>query len=244
MADERIVGQLVVPVASAADQKRALENPDPVRGEAGPAEETTPEKPLDINSTLRNNTIRTMKNDSLLGFELLGLIHQQPMSGYDLRKIFASTAWGTFSDSPGAIYPALRRLETCGLVRGTVEESSSLRKRRVFKITPKGLAIFKAWLKKPVTQDDVIRRTADLMVRFAFMDEVVGEERTAHFLGEFAGQMAGYIPSLRQYLESHAGEMTLSSRLAMEWGIEEYESRLRWARTSIALYEQRRRNLK
>ena len=182
-----------------------------------------------------------MKNDSLLGFELLGLIHQQPMSGYDLRKIFASTAWGTFSDSPGAIYPALRRLETRGLARGTVVESSSLRRRRVFRITPKGLAAFKAWLMKPITQDDVIRRVYDLMVRCSFMDEVAGEERTAEFLGEFAGEMAAYIPSLQQYLESHASEMTLSSRLALECGIQEYESRLRWARRAIANYEPKRR---
>jgi len=183
-----------------------------------------------------------MKNDSLLGFTLLGLVHQTPMSGYDLRKVFASTAWGTFSDSPGAIYPALRRLETQGLARGTVEESSSMRRRRVFKITPKGLAAFKAWLKKPVTRDDVIRRISDLMVRCAFMDQTVGEERTARFLGEFAGQIAAYIPSLRQYLEDHASMMPLSSRLALECGIEEYEGRLRWARTSIALYERRKGN--
>jgi DNA-binding PadR family transcriptional regulator len=185
-----------------------------------------------------------MKDDSLLGFTLLGLIHQQPMSGYDLRKIFASTAWGTFSDSPGAIYPALRRLETGGLALGTVEESSSLRRRRVFSITPEGLAAFKAWLMQPVTHDDVIRRINDLMVRFAFMDEVAGEERSAAFLGEFAGQLAAYIPSLRQYLEAHASVMTLSSRLALESGIQEYEGRLQWARTSITLYEQRRRKQK
>ncbi len=182
-----------------------------------------------------------MENDSLLGFALLGLIHQQPMSGYDLRKIFASTAWGTFSDSPGAIYPALRRLETRELVRGEVRESTSLRKRRVFKITPKGLAGFKAWLKKPVTGDDVIRRIHDLMVRFAFMDQTIGEERTAKFLGEFAEHMAAYIPSLQQFLEVHRGEMALSSRLALECGIQEYESRLRWARECVALYEQRKR---
>lgn len=183
-----------------------------------------------------------MKNDSLLGFTLLGLVHQAPMSGYDLRKVFASTAWGTFSDSPGAIYPALRRLETRGLARGTVEESSSMRRRRVFKITLKGLAAFKAWLKKPVMRDDVIRRIPDLMVRFAFMDETLGEKRTVRFLGEFADQMAGYIPSLQQYLEANASEMALSSRLALECGIQEYESRLHWAKTSIALYERRKRN--
>jgi DNA-binding PadR family transcriptional regulator len=183
-----------------------------------------------------------MQSDSLLGCALLGLILQQPMSGYDLRKIFASTAWGTFSDSPGAIYPALRRLETRGQVRGTVVESSSLRRRRVFNITPEGLAAFKTWLMQPVTHDDVIRRIPDMMVRFAFMDQTVGEERTATFLGEFACEMANYIPSLQQFLEAHASEMTLSSRLALESGIEEYEGRLRWARRSITLYEQRRRN--
>ncbi len=183
-----------------------------------------------------------MQSDSLLGFELLGLIHQQPRSGYDLRKIFSTTAWGTFSDSPGAIYPALRRLETDGLALGTVEESSSLRRRRVYSITPQGLAAFKAWLMQPVTHDDVIRRIPDLMVRFAFMDETVGEVRTAAFLGEFAGQMAAYIPSLHQYLEAHASEMPLSSQLALKSGIQEYETRLAWARTCIAIYEQRRRN--
>jgi DNA-binding PadR family transcriptional regulator len=183
-----------------------------------------------------------MKNDSLLGYALLGLIHQQPQSGYDLRKIFASTAWGTFSDSPGAIYPALRRLETRGLVCGTVVESSSLRRRRVFRITPQGLDAFKAWLMQTVTADDVIRRIPDLMVRFAFMDQTVGEARAAEFLGEFAGEMAGYIPNLQQYLEAHASEMPLSGRLALECGIQEYEMRLRWARTSITLYEQRKRN--
>ena len=183
-----------------------------------------------------------MENDSLLGFTLLGLIHQQPMSGYDLRKIFASTAWGTFSDSPGAIYPALRRLETQGFVCGTVVESATLRRRRIYRITPQGLDAFKAWLKMPVTRDDVIRRVPDLMVRFAFMDQTVGEQRTAEFLSEYAGEMAGYIPSLRQYLETHASEMPLSGRLALECGIQEYESRLVWARTSIMLYEKRKRN--
>ena len=183
-----------------------------------------------------------MKNDSLLGYALLGLIHQQPQSGYDLRKIFASTAWGTFSDSPGAIYPALRRLETRELVSSKVQESASLRKRRVFKITAKGLAAFKEWLKQPVTADDVIRRIPDLMVRFAFMDQTLGEKRTARFLGEFAVQIAGYIPNLQQFLESHASEMPLSGRLALECGIQEYESRLRWARRSIELYKKGKRN--
>jgi DNA-binding PadR family transcriptional regulator len=176
-------------------------------------------------------------NDSLLGFALLGLLHQQPMSGYDLRKIFAQTAMGSFSDSPGAIYPALGRLEKRGLVRGTVEESLSLRKRRVFKVTAKGLAQFKAWLKRPVTRDDVVRRIGELMLRFAFMDEALGAEQSAHFLRGYVQQLTEYVPSLKEFHTAQAGSMPMSARLAFESGIEEYETRLKWATTSLMQYE-------
>jgi DNA-binding PadR family transcriptional regulator len=181
-------------------------------------------------------------NDSLLGFALLGLLNQQPMSGYDLRKVFASTAMGNFSDSPGAIYPALNRLEKRGLARGTVEESTSLRKRRVFKITAKGLAAFKVWLQKPVTRDDLIRRAGELMLRFAFMDGTLGAGPAVSFLREFAAQIADYLPSLKEYHEAEAGSMPMSARLAFESGIQEYEARLKWARTSITRYEQGKGN--
>jgi len=180
--------------------------------------------------------------DTLLGYALLGLLHQQPLSGYDLRKIFASTPIGEFSDSPGAIYPALRRLQERGLVRGVVEESKGLRKRRVFRITPKGLASFKAWQSRPIVRDDLMtRRSGELLLRFAFMDQTFGPERALAFLREFARELSSYIPSLRQHLDVHANEMPLSGRLALESGVQDYEARLRWARKSIAAYERRKK---
>lgn len=180
-----------------------------------------------------------MENDSLLGFALLGLLHQQPMSGYDLRKVFASTAMGSFSDSPGAIYPALKRLEARDLVRGTVEESNGMRQRRMFRNTPRGLASFKAWLKKPLTPEDVIRRIGEMMLRFAFMDETLGPERAAWFLAEYAARLAEYIPGLKEFHKSQAATMPLSARLAFESGIEEYEVRLKWAKASLVQYERK-----
>ena len=183
-----------------------------------------------------------MEERSILGFALLGLLEKQPMSGYDLRKIFASSAMGSFSDSPGAIYPALGRLEKRGLIRGALEGSSSLRRRRVYRITPKGIGAFKAWLRKPVTRDGVIRHSNHLMLRFAFMDQSLGAEHAVRFLNEFADEVAGYLPSLRQYLEMHGSGMPFSGRLAVEFGMQEYKTLLRWARKSIALYERRRRN--
>jgi DNA-binding PadR family transcriptional regulator len=183
-----------------------------------------------------------MKTNSPLGYALLGLLHQQPLSGYDLRKIFASSPIGGFSDSPGAIYPALRRLQELGMVRGVVEKSTSLRKRRVFRITPKGLVSFKAWQSKPIVRDDLIHHMGELLLRFAFMDQTFGARRAQEFLRELARELSSYIPSLRQHLNTHANEMPLSGQLALESGILGYEAQLQWARKSIACYGRRKKD--
>jgi DNA-binding PadR family transcriptional regulator len=185
-----------------------------------------------------------MNEISQLGFALLGLIHQQPMSGYDLRKVFTATAMGSYSDSPGAIYPALKRLEAGGLLSGSVEKSASLRKRRVFVITADGLAAFKTWLKSPVSRNAVVRNVDELLLRFAFMDGALGPSHSLGFLEQFAEHVANYIPELRQFLAVQRNEMPTSARLALECGIQRYGSHLDWARSSIAVYQRRKRERK
>lgn len=182
-----------------------------------------------------------MTSYSILGYALLGLIYQQPLSGYDVKKIFASTPMAGFSDSPGAIYPALRKLEQLGFVRSEVHQLAGLRRRRVFEITPKGVASLKAWQNKPIVVDDMVRNVGELMLRFAFMDETLGAARSLEFLQEFAGKLALYIPTLREYRDAHASAMSLSGRLALESGIQEYEARLAWTKSSIVRYRRRRK---
>jgi DNA-binding PadR family transcriptional regulator len=182
-----------------------------------------------------------MTGYSILGYALLGLIYQQPLSGYDVKKIFASTPMAGFSDSPGAIYPALRKLEQLGFVRSEVQQLGGLRRRRVFEITPKGAASLKAWQSKPIVEEDMVGRVGELLLRFAFMDETLGAERSLEFLLDFSGKLASYIPTLREYLDAHSGEMSMSGRLALESGIQEYEARLVWAKSSIARYRRKRK---
>jgi len=87
----------------------------------------------------------------------------------------------TYSDSPGAIYPALRRLEQQGLIRGSIEESSGLRRRQMFRLTPQGLAALKHWINRPVVRADVIRGLDEVMLRFAFSEQGVGERDDTGF---------------------------------------------------------------
>jgi DNA-binding PadR family transcriptional regulator len=172
----------------------------------------------------------------LLGQALLGLLMEGPLSGYDIRRIFTQTPMGTFSDSPGAIYPALKRLETDGLVRGRVERSSGLRQRKTFRLTRAGTSTFKRWLSTPVTHEDVVHSTDELMLRFGFMDLGLGEAASARFLKRLQHELKTYIPELKLYLDSHGGEMPRSGRLALESGIRSYESLLQWTGYALTKY--------
>jgi DNA-binding PadR family transcriptional regulator len=179
-----------------------------------------------------------VRDISLLGHALLGLLQQHPSSGYDLRKIFALTPVGSFSDSPGAIYPALHRLEEGGFIRGRLEETSGLRRRKMFRLTPAGVAALKKWLAKPVHRDEVVRSMDELMLRFAFMDVVIGEAASIQFLNTLERELKLYVPTLREYLGSQRANLPISGRLALESGIRGYEAQLQWAKSARAAYEQ------
>ncbi|HKV60807.1 MAG TPA: PadR family transcriptional regulator [Candidatus Acidoferrum sp.] len=182
-----------------------------------------------------------MQENSLLGHALLGLLHKQPRSGYDLRKVFANTPMGTFSDSPGAIYPALQRLKKRRLVSSRVHTSSGLRRRRLFRPTSAGKRAFREWQTKAITHDDVVHGVDELMLRFSFMGETVGSAQAVRFLKAFAKELAAYIPTLRRFLKVHRTSMPFSGSLALESGVRRYETLLDWAKKSIAAYKKKKK---
>jgi DNA-binding PadR family transcriptional regulator len=188
--------------------------------------------------TSKNNTRRTMheKNVSLLGYALLGLLYSQPSSGYDLRKAFGQTPLRSFSDSPGAIYPALRRLEEGRLIRGRVLEGSGLRRRKIYRLSAEGVAALKEWLTRPVSTEDVIGGMDELLLRFAFMDQLVERSDLIEFLRAVERELKSYVPTLREYLKSQQTELPTSGRLALECGIRGYETQLLWVKDALATY--------
>ena len=176
-------------------------------------------------------------NISVLGYALLGLVQQKPSSGYDLRKIFTETAMGSFSNSPGAIYPALERLERHGAIASEVKDSAGLRRRRVYRLTAQGKREFKQWLAQPITRDDVVRGTGELMLRFAFMEEALGAQAAITFLSKLRAELNAYVPGLKAYLQQQGPQMPLSGMLALDSGIRNYETLQQWVEHAIQTYQ-------
>ena len=173
------------------------------------------------------------KEPTSLELALLGLLHQEPMSGYDLRKVFVTTALGNYSSSPGAIYPALGRLEKLGLVIGREDRTRSLRPKKVFRPSARGRRVFAAWLERPVTRDDVCRRLDELMLRFAFHWVLASSAASRRLLKGLLGELQAYLKELVAQKKLFPAEAPIHSLLALEAGIEQYRACARWARKAL-----------
>ena len=81
------------------------------------------------------------KRGETLEFAVLGLLHETPMHGYELRKrLNTMLGWGRVL-SYGSLYPALYRLEEAGEVKAAWETESHGRRgarRRIYTLTVKG----------------------------------------------------------------------------------------------------------
>jgi Predicted transcriptional regulators len=108
-----------------------------------------------------------MFDSGALRLVVLGLIAEEPRHGYDIIKALEARFQGTYSPSPGAIYPMLQMLEEADLVTSTLDGN-----KRLFSISEAG----RAYLEE--NRVDLDRINAQL-------DEVSGEMRDAALGQEF-----------------------------------------------------------
>ena len=137
----------------------------------------------------------------MLEFALLGLVSQKPRSGYELIKVFRDTPMAHYSDSPGAIYPALAP----GIgrpLRGKTERIHELRPRRKFEPTRRGADELARWLRQRPSQEDVALRLDEFMLRFAFMDAHLSAAECRAFLEELEKSLAAHLRDLKAYVRS------------------------------------------
>lgn len=178
------------------------------------------------------------KEPTTLEFALLGLLHQETMSGYDLRKVFLMTALGNYSSSPGAIYPALGRLERSGLVVGREDRTRSLRPKKLFRPSAKGRRVFTAWLERPVAREDVSRNLDALMLRFAFHGVLASSAASRRLLEDLRREIRTYLKVLVEQRKSFPEATPVHPRLALEAGIEQYRACARWAGKALTHFQE------
>lgn len=106
-----------------------------------------------------------MPRENKTKYAVLGLLANQPMSGYDIKKHFEEYIGEFWSESYGQIYPITKELVREGLATMTVESNEGKPNRNVFTITEKGMDDLKQWLPKPT---DPHKERLEVLMKLTF----------------------------------------------------------------------------
>jgi DNA-binding PadR family transcriptional regulator len=110
-------------------------------------------------------------------FLILGLLSEQPLTGYDIKKIVDIRFSNFWSESYGQIYPELAKLESSGLVTVSRQNTGTKKERKQYSITESGLSALKEWLAQPV-EKEIVR--FELLLKLYFSNLTQTEVITDH----------------------------------------------------------------
>ncbi|AKS31074.1 PadR family transcriptional regulator [Mycolicibacterium goodii] len=160
----------------------------------------------------------------------LGLLVQQPGSGYDLLRRFEKSMANVWPATQSQLYGELNKLATAGLI-----EVSAIgpRGRKEYRATAAGRRELLRWIANP--QDDPPERSAGLL-RVFLLGELPPEQAREH-LTALAAHSEAEVERLRK-LESSIDwtdepGADLFSHAALDYGVRVHLMQARWARDVI-----------
>lgn len=88
-------------------------------------------------------------------YVILGLLAEQPLSGYQIKKIVDIRFKFFWSESFGQIFPALKSLAAAGLAEECPQAQAGGRAAKTYQITPAGREALIDWLSQPVEKESL-----------------------------------------------------------------------------------------
>jgi len=87
-----------------------------------------------------------MAQKNKLQFIILGLLNQQPLTGYDLTKAFEHEIGEFWQAQHSQVYPQLKRLEAQGYITHEITISGEKLEKKLYHIAPAGQAALTTWI--------------------------------------------------------------------------------------------------
>lgn len=181
----------------------------------------------------------------MIEFAILGLLSWRPMTGYDIKKMFAGSAAFYWSGNNNQIYTSLVRLHDNELVTRAVEVQENSPARKIYSITPKGQAALKQWLAS-APEPPELKNT--FLIKLAWADQLSPEE-LEKLLEQYEAEMQMQIAMLQAQKQQKNiapsgkvrdayinASLARTPREAVLWGmiqenwISFYENELKWVR--------------
>ncbi len=123
-----------------------------------------------------------------LRYALIGVLEARPMTGYELSQFFDhSTAW-VWSAPHSNIYPALRKMQSEGLLEAATDIKGEKLERTSYSITEEGRRQLREW----IVSDPGAPARDPILLRMVFAD-IVDSEEAIKLLNLLIGRQGGLI---------------------------------------------------
>jgi DNA-binding PadR family transcriptional regulator len=167
----------------------------------------------------------------------LGLLAQEPGSGYDLLKHFEKSMANVWPATQSQLYGELNKLADSGLI-----EVSDIgpRGRKEYRITEAGRAELRRWVSNP--EDDPQFRSAELL-RVFLLGEIPLEQAREHMaaVAEQADAEVKRLEELNNSINWSDEEGSFYGHAALEYGLRMYAMQAEWARWLVKAIDKRAR---
>ena len=170
-----------------------------------------------------------------LRYFILGLLAQQPMSGYDIRRFLKNLNWLIGSPGGGSTYPILRALLQDELV--TVEISPGIDRppRKVYTITEAGRDTLHIWIEQPAEPNAPMKA-------FVMRLLLAGNYSQASFaaiLQQRRAQVVTHYLDLQQAANAEYGGFEHGQHMALDYGLALASAELAWLDLNLERLAQR-----
>jgi DNA-binding PadR family transcriptional regulator len=134
-----------------------------------------------------------------LRYALLGVLEARPMTGYELAQFFDESANWVWSAPHSNIYPALRRLQSEGLLSGHTDIKGAKLERTVYSITDDGRRELRDWVVSdpgsPLLRDPI-------MLRMVFADLIEPPDEIIKLLSVLIERQSDLIAQWKQHADA------------------------------------------
>ncbi len=177
-------------------------------------------------------------------YVILGLLSEQPLSGYQIKRIVDIRFKFFWSESFGQIFPALRALAAEGFIAELPAPQTGARAQRTYRILPAGQAALADWLVQPVEKESL---RLEILLKTYFSNYAAPEAMLAHLAAfeESHRQQLHMLGLFQQELEGIADEDENHRDIlrVIDFGQKVNGAYLDWCRETIAYFEQKQRAL-
>jgi PadR family transcriptional regulator AphA len=160
---------------------------------------------------------------------VLGLLTQQPMSGYGIKRFLKNLGWLIDSPSFGSLYPALHALLEDGLVTVEVVSNQDRPPRKIYTITQAGGQALRELTAQPVASGASLKA---FVMRLIMTSSLSHDGLIAH-LQQRRSQVAVHRDSLEQTVKTLDGTKDCGQRLTFGYALAMAMAELAWLDTAL-----------